>query len=210
MRESDGREERGNLEKLGEATGALAGRAADVGMEMTGALFRTAAETLGGWWSSDAPVQAAGAWSERAERDCRSHYEGIGAKGGASAGAGVDATDDTSDPPPPHVVRKSKHGAMQSAGLMTTDTEGNPVSGLASIGVEGASDGFANARAGYQLGYVARRNPDYRNRSFAEVEPELRKVWETRAKTEGSDATGTTSEWPDVRGFVDFAYQKAE
>ena len=57
MRDSTGSgDERGNLERMGGATGALAGRAADFGMEVTGALFRSASEMLGGWWSSDARV----------------------------------------------------------------------------------------------------------------------------------------------------------
>jgi hypothetical protein len=73
--------------------------------------------------------------------------------------------------------------------------------------VDSATDGFERARPGYQLGYVARQNPAYRGRSFSEVEPELQRVWESRSKTHGSPA-GSTSSWPEVRGFVDFAYQQ--
>lgn len=221
-----GSHDRSNLEKIGESAGAIAGRAADLGLEMTSGLVRSAAEMLGGWWSSDEPVRAAGDWTETAEQSHRSHYE-------ASAG-GVSATGsaEVGETQPANAVPKSKHGAMKA------DSEVGPVSGSASgtgttpsgaVGIQtfgderasasaqfdSASDGFARARPGYQLGYVAKRNPAYANRSFAEVEPELRRVWESRAQTisgkapEASDPVpGSESSWPEVRGFVDFAFQQ--
>ena len=85
MRDSNSSDDRGNMERVGESAGAMAGRAADFGMEVTGALFRSAAEMLGGWWSSDAPTQAAGAWGDRAEGTCRTHYQA--SAGASSSGA---------------------------------------------------------------------------------------------------------------------------
>ena len=221
MRDSStGGNDRGNMERMGESAGAMAGRAADFGMEVTGALFRSAAQMLGGWWSSDAPQQVAGSWSN-AEGRCRNHYQSSarGASGasssdsrstGAATGGAIDTT---------NVAPKSSKGAMQTAGQLTTVTDGSgavETSGAAQIGdtrVEGSmsmdsgTDGFASARPGYQFGYVARQNPAYKGRSFTEVEPELRKVWESRAQTQGS-AYGSSSSWPEVRGYVDFAYQQ--
>ena len=248
MRDSStGGNDRGNMERMGESAGALAGRAADFGMEVTGALFRSAAQMLGGWWSSDAPQQAAGSWSNAEDR-CRNHYQSSargasgtsgstgsttasgstggaaggmhasgsvgGVSGSVSVGGSTGGADDATN-----VAPKSSRGAMQTAGQMTTATDGSgafETSGAAQIGdtrVEGsmsmdsATDGFESARPGYQFGYVARQNPAYKGRSFSEVEPELRKVWESRAQTQGS-AYGSSSSWPEVRGYVDFAYQQ--
>ena len=258
MRDStSGNDDRGNIERLGESAGAMAGRAADFGMEVTGALFRSAAEMLGGWWSSDAPRQAAGAWSDQAERSCRSHFQSNGARSGSSDGGGssssgmhasgsvggvsgsMSASGSTGGAGATGAVTpKSQHAAMQSAGELATDTGAagsrsgasgvafdasakvgdTKMSGSAHAGgssIEGAmsmdraSDGFEHARPGYQLGYVARRNPAYQGRSFGEIEPELQRVWESRAKTEGSGSASGSS-WPEVRGFVDFAYQQGE
>lgn len=36
---------------------------------------------------------------------------------------------------------------------------------------------YDNARIGYGVGHMAGRHPDYRNRSFDEVEPEIRRGW---------------------------------
>ena len=228
MRTSNGgTEDRGNMERVGESVGAMAGRAADWGMEMSGAMFRSAAEMLGGWWSSDAPRQAATAWTDRAEQNCRSHFQT--AATGSVGGTTPRTTQAT------HAAPKSQHAAMQSAGEIETDTGrsatggGAHVAGSAQIGdtkvsgsanldpssmrerstsPDSATDGFERARPGYQLGYVARQNPAYKGREFNEIEPELRKVWESRARTEGN--TGGSGSWPEVRGFVDFAYQQGD
>ena len=252
MRDSNRDSERGSMERVGESVGAMAGRAADWGMEMSGALFRSAADMLGGWWSSDAPMQAATSWSDRAEESCRTHYQSAatgtssgvsgsmsasGSAGGVSGGMTAGGTTGGATQAT-HAAPKSQHAAMQSAGELETDTGRSAsggggaqlgasaqigdtkVSGSANLGAssssrerttspESATDGFARARPGYQLGYVARQNPAYKGRSFNEIEPELRKVWESRAHTEGS-AGSSGGSWPEVRGFVDFAYQQAD
>lgn len=242
------------MERVGESVGAMAGRAADWGMEMSGALFRSAAEMLGGWWESDAPRQAATSWSDRAEQNCRTHYQsaatgsaggssgvsgGMSASGSAGGVSGSMSAGGTTGgaTQATHAAPKSQHAAMQSAGEIETDTgHSGTGSGGAQLGAsarigdtkvrgganletssnrerttspESASDGFARARPGYQLGYVARQNPAYQGRSFNEIEPELRKVWESRAHTEGS-ADSSGGSWPEVRGFVDFAYQQGD
>ena len=224
MRNSNsGTEDRGNMERLGESAGAMAGRAADFGMEITGSLFRSAADMLGGWWSSDAPRQAADAWSGSAERDCRTHYQASGASSAASAGTGSPGVEGAGGTQATHAAPKSTHASMQAdTGLGEVARNSSDVGGSGQIGdtrVSGAAsfeignsatDGFERAKPGYQLGYVARQNPAYRDRSFSEVEPELKRVWESRGGGAGSGAAESTGSWPEVRGFVDFAYQQAE
>lgn len=235
-------DQRGNLERLGESAGAMAGRAADFGMEVTGSLFRSAAEMLGGWWSSEAPRQAVDTWTDTAERDCRSHYQATTTAGGRARSAGtgspgVESAEGVGGTQATHsAAPKSAHASMQAdTGLGSVGTAGEfsgsardtgGLSGSAQIGdtrvsgsarfdskpdsaSDSAADGFERARPGYQLGYVARQNPAYRNRSFSDVEPELKRVWESRAKTE-SGGSESTSSWPEVRGFVDFAYQHGD
>jgi hypothetical protein len=41
----------------------------------------------------------------------------------------------------------------------------------------GSDVDYDSARVGYGVGHIAGRNPDYRGRSFEEVEPELRAGW---------------------------------
>lgn len=201
---SSGSENRGNMERLGEGAGAMAGRAADWGMELSGTLFRSAAEVLGGWWSSESPRQAASAWSDRAERDCRSHFE-------ASAGTSSSSTKSSSSQAT-NAAPKSQHASMQTAGEVHTDGGGTPretnLGASAEIGDAKVSGGFEAARPGYQFGYVARQNPAYRGRSFDDVEPELRRAWESGSPEKA--ASGPPGSWPEVRGFVDFAYQHGE
>ena len=54
-------------------------------------------------------------------------------------------------------------------------------------------------RPAYQLGHLARRNPQYAGKPFEDVEPELRRGWsdELRARY---------GEWSELRGYVGDAY----
>jgi hypothetical protein len=60
---------------------------------------------------------------------------------------------------------------------------------------------YDDARHFYRLGHLARRNPAYRDRSFAEIEPELRAGWSGQA--------GRFQTWDDVRPFVQGGYDDA-
>ena len=60
---------------------------------------------------------------------------------------------------------------------------------------------YDEARSFYQLGRIARRNPDYEGRSFRDVESELRRGWHEDA------ATHRFSSWDDVREFVRAGYE---
>lgn len=58
---------------------------------------------------------------------------------------------------------------------------------------------YSTTRPLYQFGHVAGQNPDYQNRSFSEIEPELRQAWE-------SGPSRQYGRWDDVREYVDFAF----
>lgn len=59
---------------------------------------------------------------------------------------------------------------------------------------------YDEARCYYQLGHLARSNPDYRGRSFTEVEPDLRAGWR-------DDSHDRFKRWDDVRPFVNAGYE---
>jgi hypothetical protein len=60
---------------------------------------------------------------------------------------------------------------------------------------------YDDARCYYQLGHVARRNPDYDGREFDEIEPELRRGW-----SDGHASDRRFRSWDDVRPFVRTGY----
>lgn len=64
-----------------------------------------------------------------------------------------------------------------------------------------ADRNFDAVSPAFRLGHIAARNPDYRGRSFVDVEPDLRRGWDaTASKTHG--------EWEAVRGYVNDAYDR--
>jgi hypothetical protein len=98
-----------------------------------------------------------------------------GAVGGWWAGRGVgEATDDFNDETDAHYRRLH---AQQHARVCEYD----------------------EARSFYQLGSIARHNPDYEGRSFEEVEPDLRRGWR-------DDVSDRFRSWDDVRPFVEAGY----
>lgn len=136
-----GRDDRGNLEKIGEGAGAMAGKAADMAMGMSATLMRSAADTLSEWWSGSQARAAANSWDDEQERTSRQHFESAG-----------------------------------------------------------ADRSFDDVRPLYQFGHVAGQNPEYQGRSFSDVEPELRRAWESDRNRSG--------EWPELRGYVGFGYEQ--
>jgi len=58
---------------------------------------------------------------------------------------------------------------------------------------------YDDVRPAYYLGHIASRNPDYRNRSFDEVESDLRTGWQKDSKY-GS--------WDTVRGYAREGYTR--
>lgn len=61
---------------------------------------------------------------------------------------------------------------------------------------------YDEARPAYQLGYLASQNPDYRGRSFDEIEPDLRRGWDKDVETR-------YGAWNDVRDTVRGAYHSS-
>ncbi len=58
---------------------------------------------------------------------------------------------------------------------------------------------YDDVRPAYYLGHVASRNPDYRNRPFEDIEPDLKRGWTTDQKY-GS--------WDDARGFASEGFKR--
>ena len=58
---------------------------------------------------------------------------------------------------------------------------------------------YDEAKPAYYLGHVASRNPDYRNRTFGDIENDLRRGW-TTDRTRGT--------WDDVRNFASEGFSR--
>ncbi len=61
--------------------------------------------------------------------------------------------------------------------------------------------GFGDVRAAYYLGQIARRNPEYANRQFEDIEPELARGWASYGDTYGT--------WQVVRSFAREGYERS-
>ena len=68
-----------------------------------------------------------------------------------------------------------------------------------------ASHNYDHARPAYQLGHVAGMNPDYHGRKFEEVEPDLRRGYESYA-----GSTANAPRYEDVRGHMADAYGRGQ
>jgi hypothetical protein len=60
---------------------------------------------------------------------------------------------------------------------------------------------YDDVRPAYQLGYIARHNPNYRGRDFEDVESDLQRGW-------SADVSKSSGEWQEVRGFARDAYTR--
>lgn len=58
---------------------------------------------------------------------------------------------------------------------------------------------YEGSRPLYQFGHVAGQSPAYQGRSFSEVEPELRRAWET-------GGTNEYGSWEEVRDYVGYGF----
>ena len=65
-----------------------------------------------------------------------------------------------------------------------------------------ADRAYEHVRPAYIAGHLAGRNPDYRGRSFEDVEPDLAGGW-------SSDVVRQSGEWSAVRGHARSAFQRA-
>lgn len=65
-----------------------------------------------------------------------------------------------------------------------------------------ADRAYEDVRPAYVAGHLAGRNPDYRDRSFDEVESDLRRGWQ-------GDVVTKYGEWPAVRDYAISAFDRA-
>lgn len=65
----------------------------------------------------------------------------------------------------------------------------------------GSQRSYDDVRPLYQLGQFGARNPGYRNRSFDEIEPEMRRGWTPELERQYGD-------WPTVRDYVREGYDR--
>jgi hypothetical protein len=54
----------------------------------------------------------------------------------------------------------------------------------------------------YAVGHLAGRNPDYRDRTFDQIEPDLERAW-------NGDIATRHGQWPSVRGYARAAFDRA-
>lgn len=167
--------DKGNFQKIGEGVGGLMGQAADMGMSWLTTTFGAGMGSLGGWWSQAGRRQPERPFGEEEDRECRRHFE---------ATLQGEADD---------------RGGMRAEGEVSS--ESRPASG-GKGGGQGGRRTYETTRPLYQLGHLAGQNPDYQNRSFDEIEPELRRGW-------GEEQSSRHGSWPEVRGHVEFGYSQA-
>ena len=65
----------------------------------------------------------------------------------------------------------------------------------------GSTRSYDDVRPAYQLGHLAGRNPDYKSRSFDEIETDLRHGW-------SGDVTQRHGDWHDVRDYARHGYER--
>jgi hypothetical protein len=72
---ADSASNKGNFERVGESVGSVTGKAADTAVDIMSSMVRTAASTIGGWWSRSAPDDMARSFGREQEDSCRQHFE---------------------------------------------------------------------------------------------------------------------------------------
>ena len=129
--------------------------------------------------------------------------EGLGGMTGAAAGAGLGAMLG-----PAGIIIGGIAGAVggwwagHGVGKATDDFNDETDAHYRRLHAEQHADvDYDSARSFYQLGSVARHNPDYAGRSFDDVEPDLRQGWR-------DDASDRFRSWDDVRPFVQSGYER--
>lgn len=58
---------------------------------------------------------------------------------------------------------------------------------------------YDDVKPAYYLGHVASRNPDFKSRSFDEIEPDLRRGWTSQ---------NSSGKWEDVRGYANEGFSR--
>lgn len=93
------------------------------------------------------------------------------------------------------------HTIAEAAKVLTGEDDAHYRRHYAASPDRPADRAYEDVRPAYQLGQVAAQNPSFRDRTFDEVEPELRRGW-----TE--DARARHGDWNAVRGYVHEGYAR--
>ena len=72
---ADSHSDKGNFERVGETVGSVTGKVADTAVDLMSSMVRTAASTIGGWWSRSTPDEMTRSFSSEHENACRNHFE---------------------------------------------------------------------------------------------------------------------------------------
>ena len=132
--------------------------------------------------------------------------EGVGSIGGMLAGAAIGTVGG-----PIGTLIGGVAGAVggwwagravtEAASAMTSDDDAHYREHYESAPNRLADRGYEDVRPAYQLGHVAAYNPDYANRSWNDVEPELERGW-------SSDASRRYGEWSTVRNYASEGFNR--
>jgi hypothetical protein len=69
--------DKGNFERVGESIGGVSGKMADTAVDLMSSMVRTAASTIGGWWSRSTPDDALRSFGSEQDNLCRTHFENL-------------------------------------------------------------------------------------------------------------------------------------
>ena len=67
--------DKGDFERVGESVGSVTGKMADTAVDIMSSMVRTAASTIGGWWSDRTPDDMTRSFGPEQENRCRQHFE---------------------------------------------------------------------------------------------------------------------------------------
>ena len=93
----------------------------------------------------------------------------------------------------------SGRAVAEAATAMTTDDDDYYRKHYTASPNRLADRSYDDVKPAYYLGHVASRNPDYKNRSWDEIEPDLRNGW---------SANGKHGSWDAVRAYANEGYTR--
>ena len=165
-------------DEIGEAVGGISGVLTGAALGSLGGPIGTViggiAGAVSGWWAGRAISEAA---SHATDDDTDSYYRGEYER---------------------QIERRVGSDPVGSEPVASQPIGSQPV-GSQSVG---AGRSYDDVRPAYQLGHLAGRNPDYRGRSFDEVEGDLRHGWT-------GDVSARYGTWDQVRDHVRVAYDRS-
>lgn len=89
----------------------------------------------------------------------------------------------------------------EAAEALTEEDEAYYRSHYAKSGTPPADRSYDDVRPAYHLGHIASRNPNFRGRTWEEVEPELRRGW-------SDDVSKRHGSWESLRGYAREGYAR--